>query len=371
MPARASELSSPSTNASRRGRSRFSPSPSRRGTEGEGIYQSDDARYHEIYFPSLGMLKRWIVFLLASCAFSAAAQHYPTRPIRLIVPLAPAGGMDTIARGIAGKLTESMGQSGVIDNRSGGGGVIGVETVSHSTPDGYTLLMISATSLIYPLMYKAKYDMARDFAPIVQVTTQPYVIVVNPNVPVQSVAELIAFAKANPSKLNFASSGNGSLIHLITELFKSSTGTQMTHVPYRGIGAAYPDLLGGQIQLIFASSISAMPLIQAGRLRALAVTGERRAKALPDLPTVIESGVPGFVVNQWYAMLAPTGTPKPIIDKLNREVNKSLQFPDIIQRFTNDGAEAAGGTSQALAAHMKNEREKWAKVIKDAGIRGE
>jgi len=305
------------------------------------------------------------------CAAGTHAENYPARPIRLIVPLAPAGGMDTIARGIAQKLTESMGQSVVVDNRSGGGGVIGVETVSHSTPDGYTLLMMSATSLIYPLMYKAKYDMQRDFAPIVQVTTQPYVIVVNPNVPVKSVSELIAYAKANPAKLNFASSGNGSLIHLMTELFKSMTGAPMTHVPYRGIGAAYPDLLGGQIQLIFASSISAMPQIQAGRLRALAVTGAKRAKALPDLPTVMEAGVPGFVVNQWYAMLAPSGTPKPIIDKINNETNKSLTYPDIIQRFTNDGAEAAGGTPQQLAAHMKSEREKWAKVIKDAGIRAE
>lgn len=318
------------------------------------------------------MLTRSLVALsLVFAAFSTSAQEYPNRPIRLIVPLAPAGGMDTIARGISQKLTESMGQSVVVDNRSGGGGVIGVETVSHSTPDGYTLLVMSATSLIYPLMYKAKYDMQRDFAPIVQLTTQPYVIVVNPNVPVKSVSELIAYAKANPGKLNFASSGNGSLIHLMTELFKSMTGAPMTHVPYRGIGAAYPDLLGGQIQLIFASSISAMPLIQAGRLRALAVTGGKRAKALPDLPTVIEAGVPGFVVNQWYAMLAPAGTPKAIVDKLNREVNKTLQYPDIIQRFTNDGAEAAGGTPQQVAAHMKSEREKWLKVIKDAGIRGD
>ena len=302
---------------------------------------------------------------------SAFAEDYPTRPIRLIVPLAPAGGMDTIARGVAQKLTESLGQSVVVDNRSGGGGVIGVETVAHSTPDGYTLLMMSSTSLIYPLMYKANYDMARDFSPIVQVTTQPYVIVVNPNVPVKSIAELIAYAKANPAKLNFASSGNGSLIHLMTELFKSMTGTQMTHVPYRGIGAAYPDLLGGQIQLIFASSISAMQLIHAGRLRALAVTGAKRAKALPDLPTVIESGVPGFVVNQWYAMLAAAGTPRAIIERLNRDTNKALTYPDIIARFTADGAEAAGGTPQMLAAHVKSEREKWAKVIKQAGIRGE
>ena len=318
------------------------------------------------------MLTRlWWGLALALCVAPVHAQNYPTRPIRLIVPLAPAGGMDTIARGVAQKLTESLGQSVVVDNRSGGGGVIGVETVSHSTPDGYTLLMMSATGLIYPLMYKAQYDVTRDFSPIVQVTTQPYVIVVNPNVPVKSIAELIAYAKANPTKLNFASSGNGSLIHLMTELFKSMTGTQMVHVPYRGIGAAYPDLLGGQIQLIFASSISAMQLIHAGRLRALAVTGAKRAKALPELPTVIEAGVPGFVVNQWYALLAPAGTSRAIIERLNRDTNKALTYPDVIARFTADGAEAAGGTPQQLAAHIKSEREKWAKVIKQAGIRGE
>jgi tripartite-type tricarboxylate transporter receptor subunit TctC len=302
---------------------------------------------------------------------TAEAPTYPSRPIRLIVPLAPAGGMDTIARGIAQKLTESLGQAVVVDNRSGGGGVIGVDTVAHSTPDGHTLLMMSATGLIYPLMYKAQYDVARDFAPIVQVTTQPYVIVVNPNVPVKSVAELIAYAKASPGKLTFASSGNGSLIHLMTELFKSTTATQMTHVPYRGIGAAYPDLLGGQIQLIFASSISAMQLIHAGRLRALAVTGARRAKALPELPTVIEAGVPGFIVNQWYALLAAAGTPRAIVERLNRDANKALTYPEVIQRFTADGAEAAGGTPQMLAVHIKSESDKWAKVIKQAGIRGE
>jgi len=258
-----------------------------------------------------------------------------------------------------------------VDNRSGGGGVIGVETVAHSTPDGHTLLMMSATGLIYPMMYKANYDIARDLLPVCQVTTQPYVLVVNPAVPVKSVAEFISYAKANPGKLNFASSGNGSLIHLATELFKSMTGTQMTHVPYRGVGAAYPDLLGGQIQFIFASSISSIPQINAQRLRALAVTGARRAKALPELPTIIEAGVPGYVVNQWYGLLAPAGTPHAIVERLNRDTNKALLFPDVVARFTGDGAEAAGGTPQQFAAHIKAERDKWAKVIKQAGIHGE
>ena len=302
---------------------------------------------------------------------AAEASPYPTRPIRLIVPLAPGGGMDTIARGIAVKLTENLGQAVVVDNRSGGGGVIGVELVTHSAPDGHTLLMMSATSVIYPLMYKAQYDLARDLVAVSQVTTQPYVIVVNPAVPVKSVGELIAYAKANPNKLNFASAGNGSLIHLMTELFKSMTGAQMVHVPYRGVGAAYPDLLGGHIQLVFASSISAMPLIQAQRLRALAVTGAKRAKALPELPTVIEAGVPGFVVNQWYGVLVADGTPRAIVERLNREINKTLQMPEVLARFAADGAEAAGGSPQQLAAHIKAESEKWARVIKQAGIHGE
>ena len=313
----------------------------------------------------------WFALALSACAVCATAQDYPTRPIRLVIPLAPGGGMDTIARGISVKLTEYLGQPVVVDNRSGGGGVIAVELVTHSAPDGHTLLMMSATSVIYPLMYKASYDVVRDFAAVSQVTTQPYVIVVNPAVPVKSVAELIAYAKANPNKLNFASAGNGSLIHLATELFKSMTGTQMVHVPYRGIGAAYPDLLGGHIQLIFASSISATPLIQARRLKALAVTGAQRAKSLPDLPTVVEAGVPGFVVNQWYGLLAAAGTPRPIVERLNREVNKTLQVQEVLARFAADGAEAAGGSPQQFVAHIKAEREKWAKVIQQAGIRGE
>ena len=313
----------------------------------------------------------WFALALSACAVCATAQDYPTRPIRLVIPLAPGGGMDTIARGISVKLTEYLGQPVVVDNRSGGGGVIAVELVTHSAPDGHTLLMMSATSVIYPLMYKASYDVVRDFAAVSQVTTQPYVIVVNPAVPVKSVAELIAYAKANPNKLNFASAGNGSLIHLATELFKSMTGTQMIHVPYRGIGAAYPDLLGGHIQLIFASSISATPLIQARRLKALAVTGAQRAKSLPDLPTVVEAGVPGFVVNQWYGLLAAAGTPRPIVERLNREVNKTLQVQEVLARFAADGAEATGGSPQQFVAHIKAEREKWAKVIQQAGIRGE
>ena len=307
----------------------------------------------------------------ASAVCNIAAAAYPERPLRLIVPLAANGGMDTVARGLAIRLTESLGQSVVVDNRGGGGGSIAAEIAAHAAADGYTLIMVSASSVIHPLMYQARYDVVRDFAPVSQVTSQPYIIVVHPALPVKSVAELIAYGKANPDKLNYASAGNGSLIHLTGELFKSITGIPMAHIPYKGIGAAYPDLIGGQIQLTFASIISGLPQVRAQRLRALAVTGARRSKSVPEVPTVAESGVAGFAVTQWYAVLAPARTPQAIVDQLNSEIARALLLPDVIARLATDGADAAGGTPQQLAAHIKSERDKWARVMKTAGIRGD
>ena len=307
----------------------------------------------------------------ASAVCNIAAAAYPERPLRLIVPLAANGGMDTVARGLAIRLTESLGQTVVVDNRGGGGGSIAAEIAAHAAADGYTLIMVSASSVIHPLMYQARYDVVRDFAPVSQVTSQPYIIVVHPALPVKSVAELIAYGKANPDKLNYASAGNGSLIHLTGELFKSITGIPMAHIPYKGIGAAYPDLIGGQIQLTFASIISGLPQVRAQRLRALAVTGARRSKSVPEVPTVAESGVAGFAVTQWYAVLAPARTPQAIVDQLNSEIARALLLPDVIARLATDGADAAGGTPQQLAAHIKSERDKWARVMKTAGIRGD
>ena len=319
------------------------------------------------------MIRARVLFagLLAIGAAHLAAQEYPSRPIRMIVPLAAAGAMDTVARSLGQKLGDALGQTVVVDNRGGGGGSIGAELAMQAAPDGYTVIMMSATSVIHPLMYKARYDTSRDFAPVSQVTTQPYVIVINPALPIRSVAELVAYAKSNPGKLNYASSGNGSLIHLTGELFKFASGTAMVHIPYKGIGAAYPDLIAGNIQLTFGSIISALPHIRSQRLRALAVTGATRAKASPELPTVAESGVPGFAVTQWYGVFAPAGTPRPIVDRLHTEIIKALQLPDLISRLTADGAETVGNSPQQLAEHVKTEREKWAKVIKQAGIRGE
>ena len=311
------------------------------------------------------------LILAFALALPAQAQQYPSRPIRLIVPLAAGGGMDTVARGVALRLTDSLGQTVVVDNRGGGGGSIGAELVAAAAPDGYTLIMMSATSVIHPMMVKARYDTLRDFAPVSQVTTQPYVIVVNSGVPVHSVKELIAYAKANPDKLNYASSGNGSLIHLATELFRITTGTRMVHIPYKGIGAAYPDLIAGNIQLILASIISAQPHVKAQRIRALAVTGAKRAGSSPELPTVAEAGVPGYAVTQWYAVFAPAGTPKAVVDRLHRDIVKVLQLSEVTARMVADGAESVGGTPQQLAAHVKAERDKWTRVIKQTGIKGD
>ena len=313
-----------------------------------------------------------IAAALATLGVPAQAQGpYPSRPVRLIVPLAAGGGMDTVARALSLKLTDQAGQTIIVDNRGGGGGSIGAELAASAPPDGYTLIMMSATSVIHPLLYKARYDITQDFAPISQVTTQPYVIVVNNALPIKSVSDLVAYAKANPAKLNFASSGNGSLIHLTGELFKIATGTQLTHIPYKGIGAAYPDLIAGNIQLTFASIISGLPHIRAQRIRALAVTGSKRAKAAPELPTVAETGVKGFSVSQWYGVFAPAKTPRAIVDKVHDEILKALPQPEVGARLAADGAEPVGSTPQEFATHVRAEREKWAKVIKQTGIKGD
>ncbi len=304
-------------------------------------------------------------------AAAAGAAGYPERPIRLIVPLAANGAMDTVARSLAIKLSESLGQTVVVDNRGGGGGSVGAELVRFAAPDGYTILMISASSVIHPLMYKAEYDAVRDFAAVTQVTSQPHLIVINPAVPVKTLNELIVYAKANPNKLNYASAGNGSLIHLTGELFKVVTGTEMTHIPYKGIGAAYPDLIGGQIQLTFGSIISALPQVRAGRLRALAVTGAKRAKPVPDVPSATEVGVKGFVMTQWYGVLTPVKVAPAIIERLNREIHKALENPGVLSRLIDDGAEAQPSTPQQFRDHLIAERDKWAGVIKQAKIKGD
>jgi tripartite-type tricarboxylate transporter receptor subunit TctC len=310
-----------------------------------------------------------LAFLLA--ALPTAAQTYPQRPVRMIVPLAPGGGMDTVTRGLALKLTEALNQTFVVDNRPGAGSQVALELLAGAAPDGHTLMMLSATTVIHPLLYKSRFDIVRDFAPVSQCTAQGYVLVVHPSIPAKSVAELVQYLRAHPSKLNYASSGIGSPIHMTSELFQVATSTRMTHIPFKGMGAAYADLVGGRVELSFATVISSIPHIQAGRLRPLAVTPAKRVPALPDTPTFAEAGVKGVVVVNWYGLIAPKETPKPVIDALNREVVKAMQSPDMAKRLLAEGSSAAGTSPQEFAAHIRAEHEMWAKVIKQAGIRGQ
>ena len=299
------------------------------------------------------------------------AQKYPTRPVRILVPLAPGGGMDTVTRGLAQPLTEALGQTVVVDNRPGAGSQIALEIMAGAAPDGYTLMMLSATTVVYPLLYKSRFDVVRDFAPISQVTAQGYVLVVHPSLPATNVLELVKYARANPDKLNYASSGIGSPIHMSTELFQIATGTKMIHIPYKGLGAAYVDLVGGRINLSFATVISSQVHIKTGKLRALAVTPPKRVPALPDVPTFAEAGVKGVVVVNWYGLVAPKATPKPVIDRLAEEVIKAARSPEMAKRLVAEGSEAVGTTPAEFAAFIRAEHAMWAKVIKQGGIKGE
>ena len=318
------------------------------------------------------MLHRWLLGLvLALAAALAAAQTYPTKPIRLVVPFPPGGATDILARDVAQKLTEAWGQSVIVDNRPGAGGNIGSELVAKSSPDGYTLEMgtVGTHAINASLYAKMPYDHVRDFTPVILVAGVPNVLVVNPALPANSVAELIAYAKANPGKLNFASSGNGTSIHLSGELFKVMAGVQITHIPYKGSAPALQDLLGGQVQMMFDNLPPSLPQIKAGKLRALGVTTLTRAPALPDVPTLSESGLPGFEASSWFGILAPAGTPAPIVAKLNAEIAKWLATPEAKEKLAKQGANAAGGTPDDFAKHIAAETAKWAKVVKDSGAK--
>jgi tripartite-type tricarboxylate transporter receptor subunit TctC len=317
------------------------------------------------------------LFLLGVSAFALAAiagaqaPAYPTKPIRLVVPFPAGGATDILAREVAKHLTDAWGQSVVVDNRPGAGGNIGSELVAKAAPDGYTLEMgtVGTHAINASLYSKMPYDHVRDFVPVILVAGVPNVLEVNPALPVNSVQELIAYAKANPGKLNFASSGSGTSIHLSGELFKVMAGVQMTHVPYKGSAPALQDLIGGQVQLMFDNLPPSLPQIKAGKLRALAVTSAARAPALPDTPTVAEAGLPGFEASSWFGVLAPAGTPPEIVNKLNAEIAKWLASPGAKEKLANVGANIAGGTPEDFARHIQAETAKWAKVVKESGAK--
>jgi len=309
--------------------------------------------------------------LAVSPIAAAQAPAYPTKPIRIVVPFPPGGATDILARDVAQKLTDAWGQSVIVDNRPGAGGNIGSELVAKSAPDGYTLEMgtVGTHAINASLYAKMPYDNVKDFAPIILVAGVPNVLEVNPSLPVNSVTELIAYAKANPGKLNFASSGNGTSIHLSGELFKVMAGVEMTHVPYKGSAPALQDLIAGQVQLMFDNLPPSLPQIKAGKLRALAVTSAARAPALPDVPTVAEAGLPGFEASSWFGLLAPAGTPPAIVAKINAEVGKWLATPEAKENLAKQGANAAGGTPEDFAKHIAAETAKWAKVVKASGAK--
>ncbi len=298
------------------------------------------------------------------------AQSYPARTVRVIVPYPAGGGADFVGRVYAKALSDSTGQQFVVDNRGGANGNVGSEAAARSTPDGYTLLVTASTNLtINPGLYrKMPFDVQRALAPISILATQPTILVVHPTLPVATVKELIALAKARPGQLNFGSAGAGSSGHLAAELFKMVTGVDIVHVPYKGTGPATTDLLGGQIPLMFNNLPPSLPLVKAGRLRALAVTGEKRSPAAPQLPTMIEAGYPGVVMTLWNALLAPAGTPPDILAKLHAEVIRASLTQDIRDRLSAEGTEARTTTQAELTEIMKSETARWAKVIKAANV---
>ncbi len=300
----------------------------------------------------------------------AQAQAYPTKPVKLVVPYPPGGPTDIVARLVAQKLSDAMGQQFIVDNRPGAGGNPGAELVARSPADGYTLVVATTAHAINPSLFKnLGYSLSKDFAPVSQLTSGPLVIVANPQLPAKNVAELIALAKAKPGELNFASSGNGQSTHLSAELFAAMAGVKMNHIPYKGSAPALTDTMGGQTQLMFDTMLSAMPHVKAGKLKALAVTSAARSPVAPDVPTVAESGLPGYEAIAWNGLLAPAGTPPEVLARLSAELKKVLAAPDVKDRFEAQGFAAAWNSPDDFRRFMTAEVDKWARVVKVSGAK--
>jgi len=311
-------------------------------------------------------------FAVVKAHGQALTQAYPAKTIRVIVPYPPGGPADLLPRLIGAKLTEAWGQAVVVDNRPGGAGNIGMDLGAKAAPDGYTLLVAPNGNLVVnPHMYKLPYDVQRDLAPVTLMAAVQNVLVVNPEVPVKTVQELIAYAKANPGKLSYASPGSGSQPHMAGELLKSMAGIDLLHVPYNGTGPAMKDLLGGQVSMMFAQSSSALPQVKGGKLRALGIASSRRNAAAPEIATVAEQGLPGFEAVSWYALMAPAGTPPEIIARLQQEVARIVQLPEIREKLAGLGAEPVGNPSAELAAMIKAESARYATLVQKAGIKAD
>lgn len=320
------------------------------------------------------MRRHTVLFALvaATLAAPAAAQPYPSRPIRMVVISPPGGTTDILSRAFAQHMTERLGQSVVTDNRPGGGGILASEIVAHANPDGHTLLYTHTSHSVLPSLHKKlPYDPRRDFQPITLLALFPGVLVVNNNVPAKTVKELISLAKAQPGKLNYAAGTTGASAHLSGELFKTMAGVDIVHIPYKGTAAQLTSVIAGESQLTFASLPAALPHVQSGRVRALAIGSAKRSPTLPDLPTVAESGLPGFDVSAWNGILAPRGTPRPIVDRLNAEIHRIAQLPEVKKRAAEQGAELAVDTPEQFGAYIEAQIEKWGKVVRSSGMRAD
>lgn len=317
---------------------------------------------------------RAVLALIAGCAIGigsqALAQDYPARPIRFMVPYPPGGGTDIIARIVQAKLAEALGQPIFIENRGGAGGAVGTEAAARSTPDGYTFLFTLSSHTINPLLYKLNYDIERDFVPVSMIVSVPQLIAAHPDTPAKTLRELVALAKQHPGKYSFASAGNGTPSHIAGELLKLKAGIDMVHVPYKGGGPAVTDTVAGQVPFLFITASAALSQVRAGRLRALAVTTLRRTAAAPEIPTVAEAlGMPDYEVDSWFAMFAPAKTPPAIVARMQKEVARVVQLPEVRQKLLEQGADAVGGTAEALDKVVQGELKRWAEVIRDAGIK--
>jgi tripartite-type tricarboxylate transporter receptor subunit TctC len=304
---------------------------------------------------------------LATAAMPTAAQQYPSRPVRVIVPLTPGGGVDTLARIVADHFSQALGQRFIVDNRPGAGGSIGVETVAKAAPDGHTLLVSSSSLVTNAAIQSVRYDPVRDFRPVTKLTANPYIVVTTPSLPVSSVKELVALARART--VTYASSGTGGILHLGAELLCALAGVQMTHVPYKGVAEGYPAVVSGQVNWMLGSPISALPLVKANRLKGIAVTSAARSKSLPDLPTIAESGFPGYEVDAWFGLFAPARVPGPIIERLHAEAVKAVRAPEIERRMEAEATDVVGNAPREFSAQVRAEYEKWRSLVAKAGLK--
>ncbi|HEV7800582.1 MAG TPA: tripartite tricarboxylate transporter substrate binding protein [Burkholderiales bacterium] len=310
-----------------------------------------------------------LLCLAASVATSTYAQTYPTRTIRFIVPFSAGGGADIQTRMLAHKLTERLGQQVIADNRPGGTTVLATELTARAPADGYTLLFVTTTFAINPSLRKVPYDIVRDFAPVIQLNSAPNMLVAHPSVPANNARELIRLAKAQPGALNYASAGAGTAAHVSMELMQIMSGTKLTHVPYKGSSQGLIDVMSGEISLLITTATSLLPYIRDGKIKAIAVTSAKRSRAAPSVPTIAEGGLPGYDASGWQGVVAPAGTPREVVAKLNREINGILKMPDVNERMAAEGSEPVGGTPEAFATHIKSEQAKWQKVVKASGAK--